>query len=141
MWWMAERHLARSNIHTLILACIPRCILTEVTQVVVELDCKVATHNTIPRVLCVTATYVANKGCILIQKVINTNHNLTTLALEKLLTEVQVTDKIVLVVAIRKADILIVVNSRCKREALPEHLLQRTRCRMAEVLVLTTCCR
>ena len=126
MWWRTERHLARSYIHTLILACILRCVLTEMTQVVVELDCKVATHNTIPRVLCITTTYVANKGCILIQKVINTNHNLATLALEKFLTEVQVTDKIVLVVVIRKADILVVVNSRCKREALPEHPLQRT---------------
>ena len=111
------------------------------TQVVGKLNSKVTTYDTIPRILSIATTYGTHEGRILVQEVIYTNHNLASLVLKELLAEIYVTNKVVLVIVVRKADILVVVHSSGERKALPEYPLQRSRSRMVEVLVSAATCR
>ena len=127
--------------HTLVVVDICRALLTEVAEVVVELNGEVATYNAVPCILCITATHAACEGCILVEKVVHTDENLALLVLEELLTKVEVTDEVVLIVVVCKADILVVVNRCGDGEALPEYPLQRTRCSVIEVLVLAVLTR
>ena len=103
-------HTTLLYLHTLVLRHILRCILTEEAEIIVELHGEVATHNAIPSVLCITTTYGAYKGIILVEHIVHTHKYLTEFILEYLLTKIEIADEEVLVILISKADILVKVS-------------------------------
>ena len=125
-WWSTKCWCARLDVHTVVLRHILCSVLTEVAEVVVELHGDVATYNTIPSILRITAAHGAHEGVVLVKHIVNTYKHLTQLVLKEFLTKVEVADKEVLVIVVGKADILVVVRRSSYAEALPEYPLKST---------------
>ena len=106
-------------------------------EVIYELYTEIATNHTICHILRISRTGRANKCSILISNIIHTNLNLSTIVTEKLLTEIEVTQNIVLVILVGKAEILHIRARGGEGKALPELPFKSTRCRVVEVVVLT----
>ena len=112
-----------------------RTLLAEATEIVDKLNAKVATDNTVGKVLGITRACAANECSILISYVVNTDLYLTQLVAEYLFTKVEVAENVVLIVLVRKAEVLDVRASCSEGKALPEYPLERTINRVVEVVI------
>ena len=122
-------------LHAVVILDIRGAFLAEAAQIVGKLHHIIAADHAVRGVLRPSRTRRAGECLVLIEHVVHADHDLAASVAEDFLADVNVAERVVAVVIVRKADILRVGRTRRKREAEREDHLQIPLRRMAEVAV------
>ena len=122
-------------LHAVVILDIRGAFFAEAAQIVGKLHHIIAADHAVRGVLRPSRTRRAGECLVLIEHVVHADHDLAAPVAEDFLADVNVAERVVAVVIVRKADILRVGRTRRKREAEREDHLQIPLRRMAEVAV------